>query len=270
MNPHLQKQICALTEKVSDQTKSIFSDTFFRKQDVIINALDNVNARKYMDSRCVANKRPLLESGTLGPKGHVQVIVPHLTESYGSNEDPDPEEGDIPQCTLKMFPEEALHCVEWARDKFGAFFTLKPKNLVQQHETPDTGNAKLIKQAIAMAKKAPKHFDDCVVYARRKFEKYFSQNVQQLMHTYPLDAKTKEGKLFWTLPKRPPNAITFDVLNEAHVNAVASMACLRAKVFGIEMPKNPRSSKVKQTIALKALDVKVPAFVPSDEKAKAI
>ena len=36
------------------------------------------------DSRCVTNQRALLESGTMGTKGHVQVIVPHLTESYGS------------------------------------------------------------------------------------------------------------------------------------------------------------------------------------------
>ena len=35
-------------------------------------------------SRCVTNQRALLESGTLGTKGHVQVIVPHLTESYSS------------------------------------------------------------------------------------------------------------------------------------------------------------------------------------------
>lgn len=28
-----------------------------------------------MDSRCVTNQRPLLDSGTLGAKGHVQVIT---------------------------------------------------------------------------------------------------------------------------------------------------------------------------------------------------
>ena len=39
---------------------------------------------KYICSRCVSNQRPLLESGTMGTKGHVQVIVPHLTESYSS------------------------------------------------------------------------------------------------------------------------------------------------------------------------------------------
>lgn len=56
-----------------------------------------------MDKRCVQNKRPLFESGTLGPKGHVQVIVPDKTENYGSQNDPN-EESQIPHCTLKMFP----------------------------------------------------------------------------------------------------------------------------------------------------------------------
>jgi molybdopterin/thiamine biosynthesis adenylyltransferase len=45
----------------------------------VANALDNVQARLYVDRRCVSNKVALLESGTLGPKGHVQVIVPYLT-----------------------------------------------------------------------------------------------------------------------------------------------------------------------------------------------
>lgn len=51
----------------------------------------------------------------------------------------------------------------------------------------------------------PDNFDDCVAEAVRKFYKYFRNNVQQLLHTYPLDMKDKQGKLFWTLPKRPPS-----------------------------------------------------------------
>ena len=122
MNPELKGHIYARLDKVHAATEHIFSDNFFEKQTVVANALDNLAARLYMDSRCVANKKPLLESGTLGPRGHVQVILPYLTESYGSMKDPE-EEGEIPHCTLKMFPEEALHCVEFARDKFGKLFT---------------------------------------------------------------------------------------------------------------------------------------------------
>ena len=60
---------------------------------MITNALDNVEARRYVDSRCVENKVPLLESGTLSSKGHVQVIIPYKTETYGSMQDPNDTTG---------------------------------------------------------------------------------------------------------------------------------------------------------------------------------
>lgn len=97
--------------------------------DLVTNALDNVKARRYVDKRCVSNHIPLIDSGTLGPKGHVQVIIPFKTETYGQREDPEDQQGQIPHCTLKMFPEETLHCVEWARDKFSKLFDLKPKSV---------------------------------------------------------------------------------------------------------------------------------------------
>lgn len=39
----------------------------------------------YIFSRCVSNQRPLLDSGTMGTKGHTEIIVPNLTESYNSH-----------------------------------------------------------------------------------------------------------------------------------------------------------------------------------------
>lgn len=79
MNPLLKGHISALLERVSDSTKDIFSNKFFESLTVVANALDNVAARRYVDQRCVENKVPLFESGTLGPKGHVQVIIPYQT-----------------------------------------------------------------------------------------------------------------------------------------------------------------------------------------------
>ena len=68
-----------------------------------------------LSSRCVTNQKPLLESGTMGAKGHVQVIVPHMTESYTSQQDP--VDHDVPYCTLKSFPAQIEHTIQWARDK---------------------------------------------------------------------------------------------------------------------------------------------------------
>ncbi len=71
-------------------------------------------------SRCVTNRKPLMESGTLGAKGHVQVIVPDLTETYSNQQDP-PEES-VPYCTLKSFPATIEHTIQWARDKVSNSF----------------------------------------------------------------------------------------------------------------------------------------------------
>jgi hypothetical protein len=47
----------------------------------------------------------------------VQVVLPHLTESYSSSQDP--PEKSIPICTLKNFPNAIEHTIQWARDVFG-------------------------------------------------------------------------------------------------------------------------------------------------------
>lgn len=82
MNPNIK--IIARLDRVGPETLDIYSNYFFKTLDCVTNALDNVQARLFVDQRCVENEIPLIESGTLGPKGHVQVIIPHLTESYGS------------------------------------------------------------------------------------------------------------------------------------------------------------------------------------------
>lgn len=61
------------TQVGPETEKTVYSDGFFQSLDIVVNALDNVAARRFVDSRCVANRRPLLESGTMGGKGHVQV-----------------------------------------------------------------------------------------------------------------------------------------------------------------------------------------------------
>ena len=44
-----------------------------------------------------------------------------------------------------------------------------------------------------MVQKGPKNFDDCIAYAAIKFYKYFRDDIIQLLYTYPLDAKLKNG-----------------------------------------------------------------------------
>jgi molybdopterin/thiamine biosynthesis adenylyltransferase len=66
MNPDMR--VVAALDKVCPESETKYSDAFFEEIDVVVNALDNVQARQYVDSRCVALGKPLLESGTLGTK----------------------------------------------------------------------------------------------------------------------------------------------------------------------------------------------------------
>ena len=263
MNKKLKGHIFAKSEKVCEQTEYIFSDEFFKKLDVVANALDNVNARKYVDLRCTNNRISLLESGTHGPKGHVQVIIPFKTENYASQEDPENSGGEIPQCTLKMFPEETIHCLEWARDQFGKNFTQFPQdfnkimyniknNLLQKDEF------KKMKTCLKWLKKLPKTFEDCVKLAKEKYYKVFVYNIKKLLMVYPLDKKDKEGNLFWSLPKRPPKMINFDIKNNLCIDFILAYTFLIANMFNIDIKfKNPKSEEFKNEIIILADRIKI-------------
>jgi hypothetical protein len=72
INPSIK--IKALIERVADDSSAVTPE-IWRQADVILNALDNVDARLFVDSQCVRHGRWLLDSGTLGTKGNVQVSV---------------------------------------------------------------------------------------------------------------------------------------------------------------------------------------------------
>jgi hypothetical protein len=100
-----------------------------------------------------------------------------------------------------------------------------------------------------MASKAPSIFDHCVAYAVKKFYQYFRDDIMQLLYTYPLNAKTKDGEPFWKLPKRPPSPIlSFNSKNMLHCTFVTSMAVLIAKIYQVKHPTTFRSEEQRMKI----------------------
>ncbi|XP_038660375.1 ubiquitin-like modifier-activating enzyme 6 [Scyliorhinus canicula] len=267
INPQIK--IDSHLNKVCPSTENIYSDSFYGHIDVVITALDNVEARRYVDSRCVSNQCPLLDSGTMGTKGHTEVIVPNLTESYNSHRDP-PEE-EIPFCTLKSFPALIEHTIQWSRDKFESSFSYKPsmynkfwenykstENVLQRMQTGESLEGSF--QAIKLLNRWPTDWHECVSLARVKFEKYFHHKAVQLLHSFPLDTKLKDGSLFWQSPKRPPCPMQFDISDELHYNFTLSAARLFAAIYKIPYMKQDMS---KETISQLLSKVEIPLFTPS-------
>merc|ERR1719231_93612 len=182
MNPAMK--ITVYESRVGGETEGLFNDDFFESLDGVTNALDNIEARLYMDQRCVFYKKPLLESGTLGPKGNTQVVVPGLTENYGATRDPPAK--SIPICTLKNFPNAIEHTLQWARDWFEGVFKQTPGDANAYLGTPDflaqlasQQNTKLDtleRVHTSLVTDRARGFDECIVWARLRFEEMFANS----------------------------------------------------------------------------------------------
>ena len=116
--------------KVCSETENIFDNKFHNNVDIYLNALDNIDARLYVDNLSIKYSKPLIDSGTMGSRGSVQVVVPNVTESYGSTKDQDTSE--IPICTIKSFPYKPAHTIQWSRELFELEFNLIP-NLINKY-----------------------------------------------------------------------------------------------------------------------------------------
>uniref|UniRef100_A0AAZ3R1K3 Ubiquitin-activating enzyme E1 C-terminal domain-containing protein n=1 Tax=Oncorhynchus tshawytscha TaxID=74940 RepID=A0AAZ3R1K3_ONCTS len=215
INPEMQ--VDAHLNKVCPATEGVYNDLFYSRLHLVVTALDNVEARRYVDSRSVSNQKALLDSGTMGTKGHTEIIVPNLTESYNSHRDP-PEE-EIPFCTLKSFPAVIEHTIQWARDKFESAFAHKPTIYNMFWQTHSSAEAVLQRmqqretlegafQVVKLLSRRPSQWEHCIILARLKFDKYFKRKVTL---PPPPHTHTHTDSLFWQSPKRPPSPIEFDL-----------------------------------------------------------
>lgn len=102
----------------------------------------------------------------------------------------------------------------------------------------------------------PNNFDECVVWARLKFEELFSNQIKQLLFNFPEDMKTSSGTPFWGGSKRPPKPIQFSTKDPLHMSFIKAAAILHAQNYGLKVP----SENYDYTTVLN--NVQVPKFVP--------
>jgi len=267
MNPTFRGQ--AYEHKVAKDTEHIFDDDFFESLDMVCTALDNVEARLYVDQRCLFYHKPMLESGTLGTKGNTQVVLPGKTEHYGATRDP--AEKSVPVCTLKNFPNQIEHTLQWARDWFegiykqamddcNAYLTSVDGSFLKSLESQQNMKLETVTRMHQTLKvERPQSFAECVSWARLVFEDLFTNKIKQLLHSFPEDRLTSEGTPFWSGAKKPPTPLEFSANDAAHMEFIKASANLRALCYHI--PGTSEDAAIRE-----ALDATmVPDFSPSSE-----
>ena len=222
---------------VSPETEDLFNDDFWESLDFIVNAVDNIKARLYVDRQCVWYEKPLLESGTLGTKANSQMIVPYKTQAYGDSQDP-PEES-IPMCTLRNFPNQIEHCIEWGRDQFNTLFCSRVQDAVEFLRGPEAFVTALrqnttsagvrtqlsdITQLVEL--KQSGDVNRVIQEARDIFNSNFDHSIRDLKALFPDDHTDSSGNPFWSGPKRSPQVVSFDATDDTHVDFVWTCANL--------------------------------------------
>ncbi len=69
MNPNVR--IKARHDNIKSEEYNV---DFFKKFILVLNALDNLDARRHVNRLCLASETPLIESGTQGYLGQVRLI----------------------------------------------------------------------------------------------------------------------------------------------------------------------------------------------------
>ncbi|CBF86880.1 hypothetical protein AN2450.2 [Aspergillus nidulans FGSC A4] len=191
---------------------SKFDVDWFATFNVVFNALDNLDARRHVNMMCLAADVPLIESGTTGFNGQVQVIKKNVTECYDCNSKEVPK--SFPVCTIRSTPSQPIHCIVWAKSYLlPELFGTSETDTEEFDYSADADNVEEIEnlQREARALKEIRQSMGSAEFAQKVFDKVFKEDINRLrgmedMWTSrkapePLDFKELEGTLSTVEPE---------------------------------------------------------------------
>ncbi len=191
---------------------SQFNVGWFRGFGVVFNALDNFDARRHVNKMCLAADVALIDGGTTGYNGQVQVIKKGVTACYDCSAKEVPK--SFPVCTIRSTPSQPIHCIVWGKsylltEMFGA----SEEESAFDHSM-DGDNAgeieELRKESEALRRIRRSVGTD--QFAQLLFDKVFNSDIvrlQSMTHMWkartppePLDYKTLMGRAAEALASR--------------------------------------------------------------------
>ncbi|GAU36217.1 hypothetical protein TSUD_363720 [Trifolium subterraneum] len=176
-----------------------FNVDFFKQFNVVLNGLDNLDARRHVNRLCLAADVPLVESGTTGFLGQVTVHVKGRTECYECQPKPAPK--TYPVCTITSTPSKFVHCIVWAKDLlFTKLFGDKNQdNDLNVRSSDAASSSKNVDDIFEHSKD-----EDIAQYGRKIFDHVFGYNIELAL----------SNEETWKNRNRPKPIYSKDVLSD--------------------------------------------------------
>lgn len=162
---------------VCDNAK--FNVQFVQGFDVVLNALDNVVARRRVNRLCLAAQVPLVEAGTTGYLGQVNVI--DKESNVACYECKTQETGrSYPICTIRSTPSMPVHTIVWAKECYKLLFGEKAEESML-YEDPKGKEPSTFMQAVADFREAyqAQKKESILELAKTLIEKLYVAEIQK-------------------------------------------------------------------------------------------
>ncbi|KAK3203694.1 hypothetical protein GRF29_106g342676 [Pseudopithomyces chartarum] len=158
-----------------------FNVAWFKTFEIVFNALDNLEARRHVNKMCLAADVPLVESGTTGFNGQVQVIQKGKSQCYDCTPKDAPK--SFPVCTIRSTPSQPIHCIVWAKSYlFTEIFGTSEDDAPELDHSEDSENAKEIENLRneAQALKRIRESMGSEDFPKLVFDKVFKEDIERL------------------------------------------------------------------------------------------
>ncbi|KAL2146090.1 hypothetical protein VTI28DRAFT_5183 [Corynascus sepedonium] len=203
-----------------------FNIDWFSSFRIVFNALDNLEARRHVNKMCLAADVPLIESGTTGFNGQVQVIKKGVTACYDCSPKETPK--SFPVCTIRSTPSQPIHCIVWGKSYLlNEIFGASEDESAFDHSS-DADNAKEIEE-LKKESEALRRIRESVgspEFHQMLFNKVFNTDIVRL----------RSMEDMWKT-RRPPEPLDYEeLLKKASEAMAAKEAVLKSdqKVWSLE------------------------------------
>ncbi|PVZ98795.1 hypothetical protein BB558_005199 [Smittium angustum] len=185
---------------INDNIKSPqFDVEWFSSFDIVVNALDNLDARRHVNMMCQAADIPLIETGTAGYTGQTSVIKRGITECFECQ--PKPTEQKVyPVCTIRNTPTALIHCVVWAKDYLfiQLFGGESAKNKEVDMELDQDNQEEMAMMKESQKLKTILECMDSSDFGKMIFDSMFGNNINELLSMEDMwKNRTKPNPIFY-------------------------------------------------------------------------